>query len=315
MISTHRLSSLVLTESRSSRYADGAFSLERSLKGEVRTPASSSSPAPLHSLSFRRYARLSSHLRPPLPRPAASTPPSFFRRSASRRVSLRWTQRRPTTSGAPRTGARCPTPRQDLGEISATSRRDLGDASAISQPLPHRPLGTPTSLSSPPSRAVDRYTQPTTLALAAASSPDAAEALKALPAFYDARGVTTQQFTAASADGTAARAPPPPGAGEGRGVVGRGEQLRAAPRYPRRAASGCQIWGDVARYGEVWSVAASRCRTSSSARRGCRSTARRRRCSTGDGGLEGPEGLEGRLSPLGLNAPCCWTGTAASRSA
>ena len=203
---------------------------------------------------------------PPLLRPAASTPPSFFRRSASRRASLRWTQRRPTTSGAPRTGARCPTPRRDLGEISAISRRDLGDASAISQPLPHRPLGTPTSLSSP--RAVDRYTQPTTLALAAASSPDAAEALKALPAFYDAGGVTTQQFTAASADGTAARAPPPPAAGEGRGVVGRGEQLRAAPLYPRRAASGCQIWGDVARYGEVWSVAASRCRTSSSARRG-----------------------------------------------
>jgi len=52
-------------------------------------------------------------------------------------------------------------------------------------------------------RTSDGYTQPTTLALAAASSPDAAEALKALPAFYDARGVTTQQFTAASADGTA----------------------------------------------------------------------------------------------------------------
>jgi len=48
----------------------------------------------------------------------------------------------------------------------------------------------------------DGYTQPTTLAIADAASPDAAEALKALPDFFDSTGVRTQQFYAESADGT-----------------------------------------------------------------------------------------------------------------
>jgi len=46
------------------------------------------------------------------------------------------------------------------------------------------------------------YTQPTTLALADASTPAKTEALKALPAQYDASKVRTQQFYATSADGT-----------------------------------------------------------------------------------------------------------------
>ena len=41
----------------------------------------------------------------------------------------------------------------------------------------------------------DGYTQPTTLALADAASPDVQEPLKALPAFYDASGVCTQQHS------------------------------------------------------------------------------------------------------------------------
>ena len=48
----------------------------------------------------------------------------------------------------------------------------------------------------------DGYTQPTTLALAEAATPELVESLKALPAFYDAEGVQTQQFFATSADGT-----------------------------------------------------------------------------------------------------------------
>jgi len=48
----------------------------------------------------------------------------------------------------------------------------------------------------------DGYTQPTTLALTDATTPDAVEPLKALPAFFDAGGVRTQQFYATSADGT-----------------------------------------------------------------------------------------------------------------
>jgi prolyl oligopeptidase len=48
----------------------------------------------------------------------------------------------------------------------------------------------------------DGYTQPTTLAVADAATPDQTEALKALPAFFDASGVSTQQFYATSADGT-----------------------------------------------------------------------------------------------------------------
>jgi len=48
----------------------------------------------------------------------------------------------------------------------------------------------------------DGYTQPTTLAIADASSPEETEALKALPAFFDASGVQTQQCYAESADGT-----------------------------------------------------------------------------------------------------------------
>jgi len=46
------------------------------------------------------------------------------------------------------------------------------------------------------------YTQPTTLSLADAASPDVQEPLKALPAFFDATGLTTQQHFATSADGT-----------------------------------------------------------------------------------------------------------------
>ena len=47
------------------------------------------------------------------------------------------------------------------------------------------------------------YTQPTTLAIAeSAATPDQQEALKALPSFYDAAGLATQQLYATSADGT-----------------------------------------------------------------------------------------------------------------
>lgn len=54
----------------------------------------------------------------------------------------------------------------------------------------------------------DGYTQPTTLAIAdardpeQAMDPEQADALKALPAFYDADGLRTQQLYATSADGT-----------------------------------------------------------------------------------------------------------------
>jgi len=46
------------------------------------------------------------------------------------------------------------------------------------------------------------YTQPTTLAIADAATPDAQTPLKSLPAFYDASGLHTQQLFATSADGT-----------------------------------------------------------------------------------------------------------------
>jgi len=46
------------------------------------------------------------------------------------------------------------------------------------------------------------YTQPTTLSLAEAASPQRQEPLKALPAFYDTAGLTTTQYFATSADGT-----------------------------------------------------------------------------------------------------------------
>jgi len=46
------------------------------------------------------------------------------------------------------------------------------------------------------------YTQPTTLSLSDAAAPDAQEPLKALPAFFDAEGLTTTQSFATSADGT-----------------------------------------------------------------------------------------------------------------
>lgn len=46
------------------------------------------------------------------------------------------------------------------------------------------------------------YTQPTTLLLAEASNPQEQEKLKALPAFYDAEGLTTEQHFATSEDGT-----------------------------------------------------------------------------------------------------------------
>ena len=46
------------------------------------------------------------------------------------------------------------------------------------------------------------YARPTTLAIADAGAPDAAEPLKALPSFFDASGLATQQLYAASADGT-----------------------------------------------------------------------------------------------------------------
>ena len=46
------------------------------------------------------------------------------------------------------------------------------------------------------------YTKPTTLSLADASSPEEQEPLKALPAFFDADGIHTQQLFATSADGT-----------------------------------------------------------------------------------------------------------------
>ena len=47
-----------------------------------------------------------------------------------------------------------------------------------------------------------RYTQPTTLSLAEASSPEKQEKLKALPSFFDAEWLHTQQLRATSADGT-----------------------------------------------------------------------------------------------------------------
>ena len=46
------------------------------------------------------------------------------------------------------------------------------------------------------------YTQPTTLSIADAASPEEQEPLKALPAFFDASGLQTQQLFATSADGT-----------------------------------------------------------------------------------------------------------------
>jgi len=46
------------------------------------------------------------------------------------------------------------------------------------------------------------YTQPTTLSIANAVAPEKMEALKALPAFFDAEGLTTEQLFATSADGT-----------------------------------------------------------------------------------------------------------------
>lgn len=46
------------------------------------------------------------------------------------------------------------------------------------------------------------YVQPTTLSLANAGTPDSREPLKALPAFFDASGLTTVQRFATSADGT-----------------------------------------------------------------------------------------------------------------
>jgi prolyl oligopeptidase len=46
------------------------------------------------------------------------------------------------------------------------------------------------------------YTQPTTLALADAAAPEAQEKLKALPAFFNAEGLRTEQHYATSADGT-----------------------------------------------------------------------------------------------------------------
>jgi len=46
------------------------------------------------------------------------------------------------------------------------------------------------------------YTQPTTLALAEAGSPDVLEPLKALPAFFNAEGLETRQHYATSLDGT-----------------------------------------------------------------------------------------------------------------
>ena len=48
----------------------------------------------------------------------------------------------------------------------------------------------------------DGYTQPTTLSIADAQTPEATESLKALPAFYNADGLQTQQLYATSADGT-----------------------------------------------------------------------------------------------------------------
>ena len=48
----------------------------------------------------------------------------------------------------------------------------------------------------------DGFTQPPTLSLATASAPTAREPLKALPAFYEAAGLQTQQLFATSADGT-----------------------------------------------------------------------------------------------------------------
>ena len=139
MISTHRLSSLVLTESRSSRYADGAFSLERCLKGEERTPASSSSsPAP-HSLSFRRYARLSSHLRPP----SSAQPPPRPRLHAP--LLLPQVGLSPSFSAVGRRDVRRPLAHlgrahaaPPLGEISARSRQYLGEISAMSRRYPSR---------------------------------------------------------------------------------------------------------------------------------------------------------------------------------
>ena len=134
MISTHRLSSLVLTESRSSRYADGAFSLERCLKGEERTPASSSSsPAP-HSLSFRRYARLSSHLRPPS---SAQPPPRPPPSSAGRPLAeLLCGGRRDVRRPLAHLGRAHAAP--PLGEISARSRQYLGEISAMPRRYPSR---------------------------------------------------------------------------------------------------------------------------------------------------------------------------------
>ena len=52
---------------------------------------------------------------------------------------------------------------------------------------------------------LEGYTQPTTLALATAADPEAlqpVEALKALPAFFDAGGLETRQHYATSRDGT-----------------------------------------------------------------------------------------------------------------
>jgi len=46
------------------------------------------------------------------------------------------------------------------------------------------------------------YIQPTTYSLAHANSPTVQEKLKALPAFYDASGLQSEQFEATSADGT-----------------------------------------------------------------------------------------------------------------
>ena len=48
----------------------------------------------------------------------------------------------------------------------------------------------------------DGYTQPTTLAIADAATPDDTTTLKSLPSFFDADGVHTEQHYATSADGT-----------------------------------------------------------------------------------------------------------------